>query len=547
MVARRCQLSERDMDVGRQLILLLAGLALLTSAQSGSAQITLPGDVKKTCPDKNFDHWLDDAGGADSPPTPLLFDLKDPKNLNCEFYKIAERMFLWITSPAKDHGEGKYYVFDTPLFYEVSPPDRQNERILTINALNAIKRASISISQTDKVGDSIGIDGGGRVWKFAKSQSIARPARFPLRGQVSINGVQFAVDRTDRARRLIRIQEGEQSPVLMTKSNGLVYYTIEVNDVYALFLSNVKPPLKSITQTHFPICQCELDKIENEIGAPLSVPGISTIALKLAWVEADRVEEPDDYILTLAKIPTYKEQDATHWNETGWKEAKLALVGMHIAFATLKNEALIWTTFEHVRNAPNVPYQYQDTGGLTCSYPRSPNDKCGALPSAKKDSVSGQACGDGENDRRMHLNGRNIEAYPGKTIGPTNVVRCAPWGSNAQSGVENTKIISINSSVHRQLPMDDIRRNYVMIGTIWDETGMGGGSPEGTKAVANTTMETFYQKNENNGCFMCHQGKVAGGGRPEKMLGDGHGGGVSHIWDATKPLALRPPAGRPTR
>jgi hypothetical protein len=267
-----------------------------------------------------------------------------------------------------------------------------------------------------------------------------------------------------------------------------------------------------------------------------------TIMMKFSWVEADRVEDPDDYILTWAEIPTYKIQDATHWNETGWKKARLAMVGMHIAFGTLKNEALIWTTFEHVRNAANVPYQYLNSNGQTCSYPRSANDTCGALPLPKGVPwlFSGQECGgDGENNRRMHVNGRNIEAYRGKTIGPSNVVRCAPWGNDAQYGFgENTAIISINSSVHKQLSADDLRRKYVMIGAIWDNRGMGGGPIEGTRAVANTTMETFDQ-GQNSGCFLCHQGAVAKGRVPENMLGDGHGGGVSHIWDATMPLSFR--------
>jgi hypothetical protein len=99
-------------------------------------------------------------------------------------------------------------------------------------------------------------------------------------------------------------------------------------------------------------------------------------------------------------------------------------------------------------------------------------------------------------------------------------------GKSPDFFVENTNIISINVSVHKQLETEDVRRNYVMTGAIWDSRGSGGAPIEGTLAVANTTMETFFQ---GTSCFSCHQGAMATAAGLENMLGNGHDGGVSHI------------------
>ena len=84
------------------------------------------------------------------------------------------------------------------------------------------------------------------------------------------------------------------------------------------------------------------------------------------------------------------------------------------------------------------------------------------------------------------------------------------------------------------LAAGDVRKNYIHTGATWV---LGGGPPStgvitGTTAMANTTMETFFQ---GGNCFSCHSDATG------NMLGttpaaNGFTGGLSHIWAPVLPL-----------
>ena len=62
----------------------------------------------------------------------------------------------------------------------------------------------------------------------------------------------------------------------------------------------------------------------------------------------------------------------------------------------------------------------------------------------------------------------NIVALDDSTIGPSNLLRLNPWGTNASDANavrNNTDIISINNSVLGMLAAGDVRKNYVMVGS----------------------------------------------------------------------------------
>jgi hypothetical protein len=95
----------------------------------------------------------------------------------------------------------------------------------------------------------------------------------------------------------------------------------------------------------------------------------------------------------------------------------------------------------------------------------------------------------------------------------------------------NSSVISFNNSVIGMLADGDVRKNYLMIGTTWN---LGGGtdSQVGTKQLANSTMETFFQPSN---CFACHNGNPLGtlvGPPPSPPVGDG----LSHIFGPLTPL-----------
>ncbi|HEX9365529.1 MAG TPA: hypothetical protein VF921_02820, partial [Vicinamibacterales bacterium] len=47
---------------------------------------------------------------------------------NCDFYSWSRQMFLWLTSPAPARYGGGSRIFNSPTFFDVSPPDANNVR-----------------------------------------------------------------------------------------------------------------------------------------------------------------------------------------------------------------------------------------------------------------------------------------------------------------------------------------------------------------------------------------------------------------------------------
>ena len=81
----------------------------------------------------------------------------------------------------------------------------------------------------------------------------------------------------------------------------------------------------------------------------------------------------------------------------------------------------------------------------------------------------------------------------------------------------------------------DVRRNYVLIGSLWTNGKIPGFDPApqvqqiGSTQLANATMETYVQFPTAN-CFSCHSGSPGNG------LGLKCGGGLSHIYGDLVPL-----------
>jgi hypothetical protein len=595
------------MDRFKFMFLFLAVSAFASFDVAAVAQINLPNAVEK-CPKTegqkmDFTTWWENARatGSVDPPNNLTFTSTD----NCDFYMFAERMFLWLTSPAPRHD---LHVFEMPIFYQVSPPDSQHNRQLLINTadlnkpnpnkpddLTKLKKASVSITQFDNEGNAAVLDRDGKVYSFVHQETSENGA--PIirnrddglqseieRTQVAQDGGPVFLDKfgkpipfkgrpdgllrdftgktidfdpsfkkffrngqpffLDRSGGVIETERGAASqPVLMAQARRkLVYYTIEVNDVYAYFLTGTKTVLPgsataAITETHFPITLPELSAVETFAGTKFPDRQVLTVEIKFAWIEAVGLRNQGDYITTWANIPKYYEKNPEHWVKEGWKPAKLALVGMHIAFSAKGHGEMVWTTFEHVNNAVNPAYCYNDDHSGETTNP--PSNKGVWLFSSRNNAGRSRRvnCKEANNNnvniQHMYVSGDDIRALPGHRIEPSNVLRINPWGFRPSEVENNTEIISLNRSVLRELPRGDVRRNYVNIGATW--RFRGNASQEGAWELANTTMETFFQRmgdvNQMTGCLGCHQGSAA------NMLGS-RNGGVSHIYCATSPLPI---------
>ncbi|MBC3872748.1 hypothetical protein [Undibacterium flavidum] len=106
-----------------------------TSAQ---AQTVLPQDAKSLCPVSapNFKTWFGgnvSLNGAVNPANSITF----PNGGDCDFYLWSEQMFLWLTSPAPRNYGGGSFVFNSPVFYNVSGANADGKRTYTQNQPNA--------------------------------------------------------------------------------------------------------------------------------------------------------------------------------------------------------------------------------------------------------------------------------------------------------------------------------------------------------------------------------------------------------------------------
>src|SRR5262249_41659910 len=154
--------------------------------------------------------------------------------------------------------------------------------------------------------------------------------------------------------------------------------------------------------------------------------------------------------------------------------------------------------FEHIDNAPMMPYYYVNASGQTMPWV-DPAPRTSWL-------FSSSNCVAPFNEPRIHArNLGKIEAVvPSDGIGPGNTCRINAWGTppdRPAHAANNTNIINVNNGTVRLLADTDARKNYLMIGATWNSFG--------SSLLANTTLETFDQPNANQGgkgCSTCHLG-----------------------------------------
>jgi hypothetical protein len=110
----------------------------------------------------------------------------------------------------------------------------------------------------------------------------------------------------------------------------------------------------------------------------------------------------------------------------------------------------------------------------------------------------------------------NIEAEPHNTIGPSDTRRENAWGRLPNDHEFNSRVISVNTGPMQRL-QNDVRANYLLIGTIWN-------AGAGSNSLANSTLETYEQ---TKNCFICHDASSQVG--------------VSHFYKSLMPLFPQAP------
>src|SRR4029077_10845961 len=116
-----------------------------------------------------FSNWFTSGtvtpnGGVD-PADSIMF----PNLPNCSFYKWSEQMFLWLTSPVPTKYGAGSHVFNSPVFYDLTPPDpTTGVRTLVPNTTGRIRDFSVRISQLGPKSQKVVFDQTGKMFNVAR-------------------------------------------------------------------------------------------------------------------------------------------------------------------------------------------------------------------------------------------------------------------------------------------------------------------------------------------------------------------------------------------
>jgi hypothetical protein len=547
--------------------------AILFSTGCGGPPPPVPTDAQDTCPlpAATFAGWFQSGSVALNGvvnPADSLANLTP----NCGFYQWSEQMFMWLTSPAPPAYGGGAHIFDSPAFFDVSPPDASGHRTFLAHSSSLISAFPLRAAQLGPHRLPVIADRSGTLLEFNPPDSRLKPlVRDPSGKLVEIAHVRVENRRTilldqegqviqaqhvptvipaaeprasnavvqkflidgipifiDPSLAVIDVEQGQaDSSVLEAQAaaNGsLVYYATMVNDVYAYFLTGVKDgAITTTTPGQFPTTAADLNSTiafamaHGKGSPPFPDPHALAIEVKSSWVAAAGLPNLSSYITMTATIPTYNQANPNLWTPSGQQTVQLALVGIHVVGSALVHPEMVWATFEHVSNTPPATYSYNSTSG----------------PQTVTQNTSGtwvfSATGSTGPFNIPHMSfagppSSNIQSDPPFTISQSDTLRTDPWGIAGSDASSNTEVISMNSHVRGMMASSDIRGNYIMLGATWTPFGSppSGATPGvGTNRLSNTTMETYQQGGSN--CFTCHQNGL----NPD---------GLSHIFGGLQPL-----------
>ena len=285
--------------------------------------------------------------------------------------------------------------------------------------------------------------------------------------------------------------------VVVDQNGRAVYYGLHMNDAFVAFVKRNK-----LTKP---------DGIAKADKALMFEPGC--LEFKSSWRIVGKGEDCSDFITKTARLPTLvTRENKIVVDPSTPRDEKVALVGLHVVGVAKGHPEFIWATFEHIRNAPDLPVDLI-------------NRDFQILPAGVSDVVADKPwtfCSEGAHAKDCNLLNKDkikIVNESDQTLAPiTQVFRYYSFGGDNPRGVA-----SLNASVHEKLPAGDVRKNYEMIGAVWldnplDKDGKMGTFVEnksfsdnllaGATKLSSSTMETFSQNLKDplavKNCFGCH-------------------------------------------
>jgi hypothetical protein len=577
--------------------LLAASGVLLTAIIQAQS---IPTDPKPTCVVSStmFSSWFESGtpapNGAVTPANSVTFN----GNSNCAFYQWSERMFLWLTSPAPSRYGGDARVFDSPVFYDVSPVDANNQRHFLPHVPGQLRIFSVRAAQAGPHGLPIVFDRQGRMFEVERPE-IAPSGRQLIRNAagslVEVGNVTLGANKRlafadpagkaitpllaprpavmaartlknpltvrrflvggkptfiDPFGSVIDVETGQAGGggALVAQNGSLIYYTSIVNDVYAYFLSGAKTGGITPAPTQFPTTSTDLGKVTtyaSGFGVTFEDPNALAIEVKAAWIETTNLPGAGNYITMSATIPTYDTSNPDQWVPTGQRTAQLAMVGMHVVGSTAGHPEMLWATFEHLNNAPAATYQYVNTSNQTVPVNQNTSGTwiftANGAAAPFNAEIAQSACNNNIYGIPPSVTNCPPPA-PTVAIKPSNVIRWKPWGAafNSTPNPLDASAAASNTeiiSIHNTVtvPGGDVRNNYFMTGTTWT---IGGAAPNGSFSTNSTFNEvgTSLLANTTMETFQQGTGNTSATGTNCFTCHTTNTTSVSHVYGALQPL-----------
>ncbi|OED45160.1 hypothetical protein ACH42_05550 [Endozoicomonas sp. (ex Bugula neritina AB1)] len=323
------------------------------------------------------------------------------------------------------------------------------------------------------------------------------------------------------------IQAGTDG-VLVDKKGNAVYYSQYLNDVFVDFIKD-----KELTNP-------EKVRILN----PNTSFPIGTLELKASWKIVENGEDTSNFFTMDSSVYGLANKGGKIVVDTSnILKVKLALVGFHIGGIVKGHPEMIWATFEHRKNAPNVSAKFTPStviSGQDFTFYRAGTKYSGC----NKNYASSPYLKLDEDQQKLSPVIQVCRQYPygNSATFEGNVPALAKQMNvslsmmqknvdNMQLAVEknDSDIEKLNDLVEQQLTKEkDVWANYYEVGAIWfkptdalkpgmtlkgdfatndsfPKTDKGEQFLIGSLKLSNSTIETFtqYQSTMNN-CFRCH-------------------------------------------
>lgn len=489
------------------------GMAFDVQAQETDA-MTLPADASSDCrlSDGELASWFAEGKTTKNGIVAQADSQHFARESSvCDFYKWGSQMFLWVTSPM-NVGDREVIILDGPPILDVLPEvydDASNKMVRSLEH-NTVEGRPTQTAVRNQKFDWIGSFGAG---------------------------------------------------ALLSQEGSLVYSGVHVNDVYAYFATGFNPTQTSgepsfRAMSQFPNDSDDMAAIQTYMNThhpdvTFHDANAMVMELKTSWVDAETVDQ-EKFVLMHAEVPRFEPKmgsDNMVWEPAGKETKTLALTGIHIVGTVKDHPEFVWSTFEHVSNAPDNTFVYTTKDGIaTQDYdPRGrftfradgvslsgANRECMTQVSdsqAKKLGVKVGAIVAVDVAEQPVFGTNNRPACDGGIVS-SDTVRDSPWGGyNAlatramfepaitDTATNNGRLITLNRDIIEQLKsIDDVRQYYVQIGSMWTslpQTQAKASVPyrdgkaqmqseiRGSTRLYNSTMETYTYAGSPN-CFSCH-------------------------------------------